>query len=83
MIEPLQVDFSTLLAPGVVGIMAWLIRGTFRQFGEKLDSVVADVKEGRMVQDGHGNRLTALETAVSGWHPVRRKTDLTTERGIE
>lgn len=68
----MQLDFTALLPVAVMGVIGWLIRNTFKEWGTKLDGAVQEI---RQIKDDHGNRLTALETVVEGWHPLRRKSD--------
>lgn len=68
----MQVDFTALLPSLIVALIGWLIRLAFKEWGTKLDVAVKEIRE---IRDEHGNRLTALETVVEGWHPLRRKSD--------
>lgn len=71
----MQLDFSALVPSLIVAVIGWLIRNTFKSFGDKLDKIAEDVHGVKAVQVDDGNRITALETVVEGWHPLRRRTD--------
>ncbi len=71
----MTVDFTSLLPTLIVGIIGWLIRNAFKTFGEQLKTAVEEISKVKDVQVFDGNRITALETSVEGWHPLRRKTD--------
>lgn len=69
----MQIDLAQLLGPVVMAVIGWLIRLAFKSFGDKIEGL--DHKMSRMfeIQADDGNRITALETAVHGWKPRRRR----------
>ena len=67
-----SIDLLALLPSLITAGIGLLIKMTFKSWGDKLDKAVTDIAE---IKEEHGNRLTAVETLIQGWPPVRRKTD--------
>jgi hypothetical protein len=61
---------ASILSPILVGGIGWLIRLAFRQFGDKLSELVAELSKVRDDVDAQGNRITALEARQS--QPYRK-----------
>lgn len=60
----MTVDFSAILPTIIVAIIGFLIRHSFKEFGDKLASIVADVKDVREEQYEQGERVAVVETVL-------------------
>ena len=60
----MTVDFQALLPTIIVAIIGFLIRHSFKEFGDKLVSIANDVKDVREEQQEQGERVTVVETVL-------------------
>ncbi len=60
----MSADFTALLPAIIVAIIGFLIRHSFAQFSDHLDTITSDIKEVKELIQHHDSRLSSVETAL-------------------